>query len=296
MVLTEIFDPKETMEIIEQEKITTIFGTPPMFAMMMDHADFRKRNLSSLRTGAIGGSSIPPSLFRKVVSDMGVRDIISGYGLSEAGALSNSTFPEDTIEDRAETVGIALPSFRVKVVDPKTGITLPAGDQGEIWLHDVYTGSALGKGYYNMHNKSSEVFLEDGWFRTGDLGIMDDRGYLKITGRLKDMALVGGFNVYPAEVENFLATHPKVQQAFVLGVPDKRLGEVVMAYIVPKNTGDINESEIMKYCSDNIGNYKVPKYIKFIDISEVPFSGHEKVQKYKLRERAIKEFGLEELK
>jgi fatty-acyl-CoA synthase len=296
MILTEIFDPKETMEIIENERITTIFGTPPMFAMMMDHEDFRKRDLKSLQKGAIGGSSIPPTLFKKIVAEMGVSDIISGYGLSEAGALSNSTFPEDTIEDKAETVGISLPNFRVKVVDPKTGMLLPVGEQGEIWLHDVYTGSALGKGYYNMPNKSTEVFLEDGWFRTGDLGVMDQRGYLRITGRLKDMALVGGFNVYPAEIENFLATHPKVQQAIVLGVPDKRLGEVIMAYIVPKKNEHISDSELIEYCKERIGNYKVPKYVKFVDISEVPFSGHEKVQKFKLRERAIKEFGLEELK
>jgi fatty-acyl-CoA synthase len=292
MVLVETYDPAETLEIIDKEKITGIFGSPPMFAMLMDHPDFKKRDVSSLQKGVIGGSPVAPSLFKRIYNEMGVKGLITAYGLSEAGAVSNTTLQDDPLEIKARTVGIPIPSYRVRVVDPNTEETMPTGGQGEIWFKDVYTGSGCGKGYYNMPDKTAEANTKDGWFRTGDLGTIDDKGYLTITGRLKDMVLVGGFNVYPVEIENFLITHPKIQQAFVLGVPDKRLDEAVMAYVVLKKDQTATEQEIINFCKENIANYKVPKYVRFIDISEVPFSGHEKVQKYKLRERAVQELKL----
>jgi fatty-acyl-CoA synthase len=182
----------------------------------------------------------------------------------------------------------------VKIVDPHTLADLPRGKQGEIWFHDVLPGSAVGSGYYNMPEKTQETIIDDGWFRTGDLGVMDENGYLKITGRVKDMFLVGGFNVYSVEVENLLHAHPKVKMAAVLGVPDRRLGEVCMAYIEPKPGQDLSEEEIIEFCKKSMANYKVPRYVKFIPGSEFPLTGSAKVQKFKLRERAVDELGLKE--
>jgi fatty-acyl-CoA synthase len=262
--------------------------------MILNSPDFGKYDLSSLRIGVVGGAPAAPDTVRAAMDKMSIRQMFNAYGLSECGGLSTSSMPGDSVETVANTVGTAFPSCQVKIVDPHTLTDLPRGEQGEIWLHDVLPGSAVGPGYYNMPEKNEDTITQDGWFRTGDLGVMDEYGYLRITGRVKDMFLVGGYNVYSVEVENRLHAHPKVKMAAVLGVPDKRLGEVCMAYIEPKPDQDPSEEEIIEFCKESMANYKVPRYVKFISGSEFPLTGSAKVQKFKLRERAVEELGLEE--
>lgn len=292
IIMQETFHPEEAMKVIEAEKVTLFEGAPAHYVMILNHPHFGKYDLGSLRVGVVGGAPAAPETVRAAMDKMGLKQMFNAYGLSECGGLSTSTLPGDSIEAIANTVGVAFPSCQVKIVDPQKLEDLPPGQQGEIWLHDVYPGSAVGLGYYNMPDKTRETITEDGWFRTGDLGIMDENGYLKITGRVKDMFLVGGFNVYSVEIENLLHSHPKVKMVAVLGVPDERLGEVCMAYIEPKPGHEPSEEEIIEFCKKNMANYKVPRYIKFIPGSEFPLTGSAKVRKFLLRERAIKDLGL----
>ena len=294
IIMQESFHPIEAMKAVEAEKVTLFEGAPAHYVMILNCPEFGQYDLSSLRTGVIGGAPAAPDTIRAAMHKMGLRQMFNAYGLSECGGLSTSTLPDDSVETIAQTVGVAFPSCRVKIVDPHTLADLPPGEQGEIWFHDVLPGSAVGPGYYNMPEKTEHTITEDGWFRTGDLGVMDENGYLKITGRVKDMFLVGGFNVYSVEVENLLHAHPKVKMAAVLGVPDQRLGEVCMAYIEPKPGQDPSEEEIIEFCKKNMANYKVPRYVKFISGSEFPLTGSAKVQKFKLRDRAVDELGLKE--
>lgn len=294
IVVHESFNPEAAMQAIEQERITFFEGAPAHYVMILNHPNFEKYDLSSLRVGVVGGAPASPQTIKTAIQKMGLRQMFNVYGLSECGGLSTTTLPDDPVETIATTVGVAFPSCQVKIVDPHTLADLPANAQGEIWLHDVYPGSAVGKGYYNMPEKTHETITEEGWFRTGDLGTLDEKGYLKITGRVKDMFLVGGFNVYALEIEDILYTHPKVKMIAVLGVPDERLGEVAMAFIELKPGETSTETEIVEFCRKEMANYKVPRYVRFIQGSEFPLTGSAKVQKFKLRERAIRELELKE--
>ncbi|HBY95130.1 MAG TPA: AMP-binding protein [Chloroflexi bacterium] len=292
IIVHESFSPEAAMQAIEKERITFLEGAPAHYVMILNDPHLGKYDLSSLRIGVVGGAPAAPETIRTAIQKLGFKQMFNAYGLSECGGLSTTTLPDDPVEVVASTVGVAFPSCRVKIVDPHTFVDLPPNTPGEIWLHDVYPGSAVGKGYYNMPEKTGETITEDGWFRTGDLGILDDKGYLKITGRAKDMLLVGGYNVYAAEIENVLFTHPKVKMAAVFGVPDERLGEVAMAYVELKPGEDSTEPEIIEFCRQQMANYKVPRYIGLISGSEFPMTGSAKVQKFKLRDRAIRELGL----
>jgi fatty-acyl-CoA synthase len=294
IIMQEYFHPEEAMKAIEAQKVTLFEGAPAHYIMILNSPSIDKYDLSSLRVGVVGGAPAAPETVRAAMDKMGFKQICNAYGLSECGGLSTTTLADDSVETIANTVGVAFPSCQVKIVDPHKLVDLPPGEQGEIWLHDVYPGSAVGLGYYNMPAKTKETITEEGWFRTGDLGIMDENGYLRITGRVKDMFLVGGFNVYSVEIENLLHSHLKVKMAAVLGVPDERLGEVCMAYIEPKPGEEPTEEEIIEFCKKNMANYKVPRYVKFISTQEFPLTGSAKVRKFKLRERAIKELGLTE--
>jgi len=181
----------------------------------------------------------------------------------------------------------------VRVVDPKTGKDSALGEQGEIWLGDVYPGSCVGKGYYNMPDKTAETITPEGWFRTGDLGALDPDGYLRITGRLKEMYIAGGFNIYPVEIEAVLHAHPKVKMAQVFGVPDQRLGEVGCSFIELKPGAVASEEEIIAFCKESMANYKVPRYVRFVTVSDFPLTSSGKVQKFKLQERMIRELRLD---
>jgi len=292
VVMHEEFNTVESLETIQKEKITHIYGSPAMFISYVDEPKLMDFDLSSLRGGIVGGSPLPPKTMEDMVNKLGLTEALNVYGLSECGGLATTNVMDDPIEKKATTVGIPLENCQVKVIDPESGKEQPAGSQGEICLHDVLKGSSVGTGYYNMPDKTRETIDKDGWFHTGDLGIMGEDGYLRITGRVKDMFLVGGFNVYPVEIENLIIRHPKVSKVQVVGVPDHRMGEVGMAFIELKPGGDCREQEIIDYAKEHLANFKVPRFVKFVE--DFPMTGSGKVKKFQLREEAIKELGLKE--
>ncbi len=208
------------------------------------------------------------------------------------GGIATTTPLDDPDELKRTTVGTPLPNVRVKITDPRSGVELAPGEQGEICLGDVLPRSCVGKGYYNMPEKTREAIDADGWFHTGDLGVLEANGYLRVTGRVKDMFLAGGFNAYPVEIENLLHTHPKVKQAQVVGVPDHRLGEVGMAFIELRDGAECSAQEIMDFAAPRIANFKVPRYVRFV--TGFPMTGSGKVRKFVVREQAIAELGLKQ--
>lgn len=292
VVLQKVLDPEEAFRAIERERITHLFGSPAFFISYLDHPARSRYDLSSLVGGMVGGSPLPPSTMEAIVGELGAREMLNVYGLSECGGVATTTRREDPMERRANTVGVALPNALVKITDPHTGAELGPGQEGEICLGDARPGSCVGAGYYNMPEKTREAIDPEGWFHTGDLGVLDEAGYLRVTGRVKDMFLVGGFNVYPVEVENVLHTHPAVSQAQVVGVPDRRLGEVGMAFVELREGASVSEQELIEFAAARLANFKVPRYVRFV--RGFPLTGSGKVKKFMLREQAIRELGLGE--
>ncbi len=288
MVPVENFDPLKVLQAIEKERCTAVHGVPTMFIAEIEHPDFRKYDMSTLRTGIMAGSNCPVELMKKVVKDMHVHEITSVYGQTESSPGITQTRTDDPLELRVATVGRALPGAEVKIVDIETGALLPPGKQGELCAR----GYMVMKGYYKMPEETARVIDSDNWLHTGDLAIMDENGYFKITGRIKQMIIRSGENIYPREIEEFLYTHPKISDVQVYGVPDRKYGEQIMAAVVLKKGVEMTENEVRDYCRDRIANYKIPKYVKFVDGYPMTASG--KIQKFKLREIAIKELHLEE--
>ena len=288
MVPVEIFDPLKVLQTIEAEKCTAVHGVPTMFIAELEHPEFKKFDLSSLRTGIMAGSPCPIEVMKRVIRDMHASEITIAYGQTESSPVITQTRTDDPIELRVATVGRALPDVEVKIVDIETGATLPPGKQGELCTR----GYLVMKGYYKMPEETARAIDGDGWLHTGDLAIMDENGYCKITGRIKQMIIRGGENIYPREIEEFLYTHPKVSDVQVYGVPDKKYGEQVMAAIIVKQGMTMSEEEVREFCKDRIANYKIPKYVKFVEGYPMTASG--KIQKFKLREMAIKELHLED--
>ncbi len=288
MVPVEIFDPLKVLQTIEAEKCTAVHGVPTMFIAELEHPDFRKFDLSSLRTGIMAGSPCPIEVMKRVIRDMHASEITIAYGQTESSPVITQTRTDDPIELRVATVGRALPDVEVKIVDIETNATLPPGKQGELCTR----GYLVMKGYYKMPEETARAIDAEGWLHTGDLAIMDENGYCKITGRIKQMIIRGGENIYPREIEEFLYTHPKVSDVQVYGVPDKKYGEQVMAAIIVKQGMTMTEEEVREFCKDRIANYKIPKYVKFVEGYPMTASG--KIQKFKLREMAIKELHLED--
>ena len=289
MVLpSEYFDPLKTLEAVEKERCTVIHGVPTMFIAQLGHPDFEKFDLSSLRTGIMAGSPCPVEVMRQVIDRMGAKEILIAYGLTEAAPLITLTNIDDTIERRVNTVGPALPNVEIKIVDPETGEDLSRGQQGELWSRSFMNM----KGYYNLPEATAAAIDAEGWLHTGDLATMDEDGYCKITGRLKDMIIRGGENVYPREIEEFLYTHPKVADVQVIGVPDSRVGEEVMAWILLKADQSATEDDIRDFCRGQIAHFKIPRYVKFV--SEFPMTVTGKIQKFRMQEMAIEELGLKE--
>jgi fatty-acyl-CoA synthase len=288
MVPVEIFDPLKVLQTIEKERCTAVHGVPTMFIAELEHPDFAKFDLTSMRTGIMAGSVCPIEVMKRAVKDMHVTEITSVYGQTESSPGITQTRTEDPIELRVATVGRALPDAEVKIVDIETGETLPPGKQGELCAR----GYMVMKGYYKMPEETAKVIDSDNWLHTGDLAVMDENGYCKITGRIKQMIIRGGENIYPREIEEFLYTHPKVSDVQIYGVPDRKYGEQVMAAVIPKKGETITEEEIKGFCQGKIANYKIPKYVKFVDSYPMTASG--KIQKFKLREMAIKELHLDE--
>ena len=289
MVPVEIFDPLKVLQTIEKEKCTAVHGVPTMFIAELEHPEFSSFDLSSLRSGIMAGSPCPIEVMKKVISQMHASEITIAYGQTESSPVITQTRTDDPIELRVATVGRALPAVDVKIVDIETGATLPPGKQGELCTK----GYHVMKGYYKMPEETVRAIDSDNWLHTGDLAIMDENGYCKITGRIKQMIIRGGENIYPREIEEFLYTHPSVSDIQVYGVPDKKYGEQVMAAIILKKGATMTEDEVRDYCREKIANYKIPKYVKFVDGYPMTASG--KIQKFKMREMAIKELQLEEM-
>ncbi|MFQ5666825.1 MAG: AMP-binding protein [Candidatus Binatia bacterium] len=290
VVLQEVFDPRAAFEAIAEERITHLFGSPAYFISYLDDERRRQFDLSSLVGGIVGGSPLPSATMDEIIGTLRCREILNVFGLSECGGIASTTRIDDPPELKRQTVGVPLPNVRLKVVAPGSGAEVTAGEQGEICLADVLPGSCVGKGYYNLPDKTREAIDAEGWFHTGDLGVLEANGYLRITGRVKDMFLVGGFNVYPVEIENMLHGHPKVKQAQIVGVPDHRLGEVGMAFIELREGVQCTEQEVIEFAARRIANFKVPRYVAFV--REFPMTGSGKVRKFVLREQGIAALGL----
>ena len=292
LVMTNRFSPLDTLKIIEKEKITHAMLVPTTLIDMLAHPDFSKYDLSSLRHVTSAGSVVPSTVIREFKRRTGV-DIMNCYGLAEASGLSTWVPEGDSPEHVEKTVGIPMPHCEIAILDVNTGKILPPEIEGEICTKEVFPGSQHMKGYYKKPELTDET-IRDGWLHSGDLGKMDKDGYVYITGRVKEMYTVGGFNVSPPEVEGFLLKHPKIEAVSIVGVPDERLGEIGAAFIRLKKGEGATEMEIIEYCKENIANIKVPRYVFFVD--EFPLNPQGKVQKFKQRQWAIDKMKLKELK
>ena len=281
LVMLEIFDPLLVLAAIQKEKCTAVYGVPTMFIAEFSHPMFEMFDLSSLRTGIMAGSTCPIEAMKKVMSDMYMREITISYGLTEASPVFTMTSVDDPFEKRVESVGKAMPHCEVKIIDPETGETLAPGNVGEICCR----GYNVMKGYYKMPEKTAEVIEKDGWLHSGDLAGEDEDGYYKIVGRIKDMIIRGGENIYPREIEEFLYTMPGINDAQVVGIPDEKYGEIVGAFVIPKEGYEIKEEDVRDFALEKIARYKVPKHVFVVE--EFPMTASGKIQKFKLTELAV---------
>ncbi len=278
VIPSEYFDPTPTLAAIDQERCTAVHGVPTMFIAELEHPDFHRFDHSTLRTGIMAGAPCPPELVRRVMEDMGCKEILIGYGETEASPITHLTRPDDSIERRIGTVGTNLPHQECKVIDVQTGAVLPRGRQGEV----CFRGYHVMRGYYGQEDATHEAIDEAGWLHSGDLGVLDDDGYLRITGRLKDMIIRGGENIYPVEIENFYFTHPKVADIAVFGVPDEKMGEEVGAWIKLHEGVDAHPEEFREHAKGKISHFKIPRYVWIVE--EFPLTVTGKIQKFKIRE------------
>lgn len=286
VIPSETFEPRKILEAIEKERCTAIYGSPSAFIALMEDPQYQTFNLKSLRTGIMGGAQCPMEVMKKVVEDMGAREIVIGYGQTEASSWITETLPDDPLELRVSTVGRPLPNVEVKVVDSSSGQEVQNGVVGEICARGFNM-----KGYYKMPAATANAIDKEGWLHTGDLGTIDKESYLRTTGRLKEVINKGGETIYPTEIEEFLFTHPKILNVQIFGVPNRELGEEVAAWIKLEEASSVNEEEILQYCRGKIPESHQPRYIKFV--KEFPMTPLGKVQKFKMREMAIMEYNLE---
>ncbi|KPK40530.1 MAG: AMP-binding protein [Gammaproteobacteria bacterium SG8_47] len=280
VVPSEHFDAEATLESIERERCSAVHGVPTMFIAQLEHPRFGDFDLSSLRTGIMAGAPCPPALMKRVIEDMHCGEILIGYGETEASPLTHLTDAADAMELRIETVGRNLPHQEVKIIDVDSRRTVRTGAVGEI----CFRGYHVMHGYYNNTQATREVIDQHGWLHSGDLGSMDENGYVRITGRLKDLVIRGGENIYPREIEDLLFTHPKVAEVAVFGVPDDYYGEELMAWIQLHAGETAGEEEIRDFCKDKLAHYKVPRHIWFVE--DFPMTVTGKLQKFKMREIA----------
>jgi fatty-acyl-CoA synthase len=283
----ETFEPLATLEACAAESCTSLYGVPTMFIAQLDHPTFKDHDLSGLRTGIMAGSPCPVEVMKRVSADMGIAEMTIAFGMTETSPVSTQVPRDDTLEHRSGTVGTVMPHTEIKIVDPETGRTQPRSEPGEF----LARGYLVMRGYWNDPERTAEAIDSSRWMHTGDLATMDDDGYVRVVGRIKDMIIRGGENVYPREIEEFLYTHPEVADVQVIGVPDERYGEELMAWIVARPGTQPTEDAIKEFCRGKIAHFKVPRYIKFVD--EFPMTVTGKVQKYKMRDSAIDELGLE---
>ena len=281
IVPVERYNPVRVMNTIQGERCTATYGVPTMYIAMLEHPDFPKYDFSSLRTGIMSGSPCPVKVMEQVVNLMNMREITIPYGLTEVSPVCTMTNVSDSIEKRVSTVGRKMPFVEVKVVDPETYEELPPDTPGEV----IVRGYSVMKGYYKMPEATAQAIDKDGWLHSGDLAAVDPEGYFHITGRIKDMIIRGGENIYPKELEEFLYTNPKVKDVQVIGVPDKNYGEEVCACVILKQGETATEDELKEFIRENLSRHKMPRYIWFMDTFPMTASG--KIQKYKMREMAV---------
>jgi fatty-acyl-CoA synthase len=286
VIPSETFDPRKILEAIEKERCTAIYGSPNAFIALMEDPLYQTFQIRSLRTGIMGGAQCPIEVMRKVVEEMGVREIVIGYGQTEASSWITQTRPDDSLELRVSTVGKPLPNVEVKIVDLNSGQEVSTGAVGEICARGFNM-----KGYYKMPAATAKAIDSEGWLHTGDLGSKDRLGYLRTTGRLKEVINKGGEMIYPIEIEEVLYSHPKVMNVQVFGVPDKTVGEEVVAWIKLEEGSSITADEILRYCEEKLAGSHLPRYVKFVN--EFPMTPLGKIQKFKMREISIKEYNLE---
>jgi fatty-acyl-CoA synthase len=278
----EAFEPGSVLDTVEEERCTALYGVPTMFIAELDHPSFKGRDLSSLRTGVMAGAPCPVEVMRRVIADMNMKDVTICYGMTETSPVSFQSMPDDDLEKRVSTVGRIHPYVEAKIVGPD-GQTAPRGVQGEL----LTRGYSVMRGYWGDEERTREAIDEGGWMHTGDLAVMDEDGYCSITGRVKDMIIRGGENVYPREIEEFLYTHPAVMDVQVFGVPDAKYGEEVCAWVKLRVGAAVDEGDIREFCKGQIAHYKLPRYVRFVD--DYPMTVTGKIQKFVMREAMTKE-------
>ncbi|MFD5248997.1 AMP-binding protein [Amycolatopsis sp. NPDC058340] len=282
------FEPKATLEAVAAEKCTSLYGVPTMFIAELADPDFASHDLSSLRTGIMAGSPCPVEVMKQVIDRMGMAEVSICYGMTETSPVSTQTRADDSVERRVSTVGRVGPHLEVKVVDPETGLTVPRGEPGELCTR----GYSVMLGYWEQADKTAEAIDAARWMHTGDLAIMDADGYVNITGRIKDMVIRGGENLYPREIEEFLYTHPDILDAQVIGVPDEKYGEELMAWVrMREGTEPLTAEAVREFCEGKLARYKIPRYVHVVE--EFPMTVTGKVRKVEMRAESISILGLE---
>ena len=270
-----VYDPVSTLAAVQDEKCTALHGVPTMFVTELDHPDFSSFDVSTLRTGIIAGAPCPEELMKRIIGDMHMDNVLIGYGQTELSPVNHMTLPEDSLENRTQTVGRPIPFIEVKIVDEKDRV-LPIGQQGEICTR----GYSVMLGYWNDDDKTAETIV-NGWLHSGDLGTMNEHGYVRITGRIKDMIIRGGENIYPREIEEFLFTHPDISEVQVFGVEDPKMGEEVCAWIQLRKGRTLTDEQIREFCKGQISHFKIPRYVRFVD--EFPMTVTGKIRKIEMR-------------
>jgi fatty-acyl-CoA synthase len=283
----DAFEPAAVLAAVQEERCTSLYGVPTMFIAELGHPDFDSYDLTSLRTGVMAGSPCPVEVMKQCVDRMHMEDVTICYGMTETSPVSTQTMPDDSLHHRTATVGRAHPHVEIRIADPSDGSTLERGATGEFCTR----GYSVMQGYWNEPERTAEAIDADGWMHTGDLAVMADDGYCNIVGRIKDMVIRGGENIYPREIEEFLYTHPAVEDVQVIGVPDDRYGEELMAWVKVRPGADApSEDEMREFCRGKIAHYKIPRYVKFVE--EFPMTVTGKVRKVEMREQSIAELGL----
>ncbi len=283
----EAFEPLAVLETVAQEKCTGLYGVPTMFIAALDHPRFADFDLSSLRTGIMAGSPCPIEVMKRVIGKMNMAEVTIAYGMTETSPVSFQSGTDDPIDRRVSTVGRVQPHLEVKIVDNE-GRVVPRGQSGELCTR----GYSVMLGYWDDEARTKEAIDAGGWMHTGDLAVIDDEGYCNIVGRIKDMVIRGGENIYPREIEEFLYAHPKVLDVQVVGIPDQRFGEELCAWIILREGERLSEDEVREYCKGQIAHYKIPRYIRFVDSFPMTVTG--KIQKFLIRQKMKEELGLDE--
>jgi len=281
------FDPAAVLRVVDAENCTSLYGVPTMFIAELGHPDLETSDLSSLRTGIMAGSPCPIEVMRQVIDDMNMSEVTIAYGQTETSPVSTQTRTTDSVEIRVTTVGQVLPHVEAKIVDPETGEIVERGKEGEYCTR----GFHVMNGYWNDPEKTAEAIDGDGWMHSGDLATMDDNGYVNIVGRIKDMIIRGGENIYPREIEEFLYTHPAIADAQVIGLPDAKYGEEIMAWVQLVEGQAVTEDDIKSFCKGKIAHFKIPRYISFVN--EFPMTVTGKIRKMEMRQKSIADLGLQ---